>query len=102
MIIDLTHTIRDSLPVYPGDSETRLIQSKQFANDHYNVFDLTMSMHAGTHIDGPMHLLDREEYIEEFPLEAFIGDGVLLNVCQQEVIEYREEYEAIVRENSIV
>ncbi|WMT43013.1 cyclase family protein [Paenibacillus sp. D2_2] len=80
MLIDLTHLIQDGMPVYPGDQETSLRQSKHIKQDYYNNHQLDINMHAGTHIDGPMHLLDIQHYLSEFPLEQFIGQACLLDV----------------------
>ncbi|WP_438448738.1 cyclase family protein [Gorillibacterium sp. sgz5001074] len=102
MLIDLTHSIRDGMPVYPGDTETQLIQTAYLTADHYNGFELGTGMHAGTHIDGPMHMLDTDRTIGAIPLDLFIGQGCLLNVTGEEVISYRPEYEQLIAEGSIV
>lgn len=102
MIIDLTHIIQNGLPVYPGDSETALIQSKHISTDYYNNHQLSINMHAGTHIDGPMHLLDTNTYLNEFALETFIGEGCLLDVSKETIIDYKEEYEQLIKERQIV
>lgn len=102
MIIDLTHIVEDGMPVYPGDAETVLVQSKQISADYYNNHQLSSNMHAGTHIDGPMHLLDCKEYLNEFPLDQFVGDACLLNAAGQDIIDYKEEYEQLIQENQIV
>ena len=47
-LIDLTHIIEDKLPVYPGDDETRLYQTKHLEIDKYNNHRLEISMHSGT------------------------------------------------------
>lgn len=54
MIIDLTHLIQDRMPPYPGDTDTHLVQSKVLEKDFYNNHQMTINMHVGTHIDGPM------------------------------------------------
>ncbi|QAY65881.1 cyclase family protein [Paenibacillus protaetiae] len=102
MIIDLTHPIRDGLPPYPGDAETSLVHSKQYAKDYYNNHYLSINMHAGTHIDGPMHLTDCYTYMDEFPPDRFIGEGCLLDVSGQDVIDYKETYEQQIGQNQIV
>lgn len=102
MLIDLSHAIEDGMPAYPGDPDTRLVQSKHYAKDYYNNHMLSINMHAGTHIDGPMHLTEREIYINEFPLDRFIGEGCLLDVSGETVIDYKAEYEEKVKPNSIV
>lgn len=102
MIIDLTHRIESEMPVYPGDAETRLEQSKYFHIDGYNNHQLSVNMHAGTHIDGPMHLLDIQKYMSESSVEQFVGDGVLLDVQEAAAIDYKEKYEALIKEEQIV
>ncbi|NIK78925.1 kynurenine formamidase [Paenibacillus castaneae] len=102
MLIDLSHRIIDGMPVYPGDAETILKQSKHFAKDYYNNHQLSINMHAGTHIDGPMHLLDCQEYLSEFPLETFVGEGCLLDVSGRSFIDYEEQYEHLIKEKQIV
>lgn len=102
MMIDLTHLIQDGMPVYPGDAETVLVQSKHIQTDYYNNHHISINMHSGTHIDGPMHLLDCKEYLSEFPLDTFLGDGCLLDVSGLTVIDYKEEYEQLIKEEQIV
>lgn len=102
MLIDLSQTIEDNMPIYPGDIKTNLIQTKHLSINKHNNHRLNISMHAGTHIDGPMHLTESNEYISDLRLESFIGTGCVIDVRNQSVIKMKEEYERIVKENSIV
>ncbi|EFM10237.1 cyclase family protein [Paenibacillus curdlanolyticus YK9] len=102
MLIELSHPIVNGLPVFPGDTETELTQSKFYRIDGYSNHQLSINMHAGTHIDGPMHLLDCSTYLNEFPLETFIGDGCLLDVSRESVIDYKAEYEELISPQQIV
>ncbi len=101
-LIDLSYEIYDNMPVYPGDSKTGLSQVKYLNEDKYNNYRLDSNMHSGTHIDSPMHLTERKEYISEFPLSSFIGDGCLLDVRDQHIIGMKAQYEALIKDNSIV
>lgn len=101
-IIDLSHPIYDGMPVYPGDAETSLVRSKHIKQDGYTNHQLSINMHSGTHIDGPMHLLDCEKYLNEFPVETFIGEGCLLDVSQEKTIDYKVEYEQLIQQKQIV
>lgn len=62
-LIDLTHIIEDSMPIYPGDIKTNLFQTKYLSVNKHNNHRLDISMHTGTHIDSPMHLTESNEYI---------------------------------------
>jgi len=101
-LIDLSHVIEDGMPVYPGDIKTNLHQVKYLSTDKYNNHRLDIDMHSGTHIDSPMHLTDCRQYISELPLESFIADGCVLDVRNQAIIKFKPEYDALVKENSIV
>lgn len=102
MIIDLTHIIENEMPVYPGDVETVLVHSKKIHEDKYNNHQLSINMHAGTHIDGPMHLIDSNTYLSTFPIETFIREACLLDVSNQKIIDYKTEYEQLIQEKQIV
>lgn len=90
------------MPIYPGDVSTQLKKINNLANDGFNNFLLTTGMHAGTHIDGPMHLTQSKKFISEIPLEQLIGTGCVLNVVGENSIEYKPEYESQINQESIV
>jgi kynurenine formamidase len=101
-LIDLKHIIEYDMPVYPGEIKTTLFQTKYLSVNKHNNHRLDISMHTGTHIDSPMHLTESNTYISELPLESFISKGCILDVRNQPIIQMKEEYEALVEENSIV
>ena len=101
-LIDLTHEIYDDMPVYPVDDPVELDKTKSFEEDSYNYFRLETGLHAGTHIDTPMHMTDDDTYMNEVPLDRFKGNGCVLDVRGQDPIEYKDEYSDIVKENDIV
>ncbi|MEQ8159478.1 MAG: cyclase family protein, partial [Mesotoga sp.] len=88
--------------VYPGDDATSLKRSRNLSIDGFNNHRLQISMHSGTHIDGPMHMSDSPLYIDQMPLEKFVGSGVLLDVRGQNEILLKEEYVDRIAERSIV
>lgn len=90
------------MPIYPGDVSTHLQKIDDLAREGFNNFLLTTGMHAGTHIDGPMHLTQSKKFISEIPLERLIGTGCLLNVVGETSIEFKPEYESQIEQESIV
>jgi len=101
-LIDLSHNIVNNMAVHPYDDAVKLYQDKFLETNKYNNFRLEIGMHAGTHIDTPMHLTNSETFIDEINLDNFIGKGCLLDVRNENVIEYKEEYSNMVSENDIV
>ena len=100
--IDLSHDIIDGMPIYPGDGPVKLYQEKFLEGDEYNSFRLEIGMHAGTHIDTPMHLTNSKITIDKIALDTFVGQGCLLDVRNEDIIKYKEEYLDKVSENDIV
>jgi kynurenine formamidase len=100
--IDLSYTIENGMPVHPFDSEVKLYQDRFLEKNKYNNSRLETGMHAGTHIDIPRHLSNCNDFIDEAPVDKFIGNGCLLDVTNEIVITMKEEYREIVKENDIV
>ena len=101
-LFDLTRLIEDNQPVYPGDDPTTLRRSRTLQENGFNNHRLQISMHSGTHIDGPMHMTDSMTYLDEIPLEQFVGTGVLLDVRGEREIKMKCEYEDRIPKESIV
>ena len=100
--IDLSHEIKNNMPVYPGDIDVNLTKEKDFNKDGYNMYSLYTEMHAGTHIDAPLHMKDNKKFISEYPIEKFIGNVALLDVRGEKIIELKDEYYKNIKENDIV
>ncbi|ERJ11587.1 cyclase family protein [Haloplasma contractile] len=101
-VIDLSHNLVHSMSTHPYDDEVKLYQDKYLDEDHYVNFKLEIGMHAGTHIDAPMHLVKSDQFINEFLLERFVGNGVLLDVRGENEIQYKPEYEKMISKGDIV
>jgi kynurenine formamidase len=101
-IIDLSVQLAANMPVFPGDAPVEINQSRELQKDGFNTFHLSLDMHAGTHIDGPMHMTNSRKTIGDFPLDRFYGKGQIINVENMEVIAYQESYDIIIEDGSIV
>lgn len=73
-IIDISQEVL-SCNVYPGDPKPQLKRLKSTdAGDLYNLSELAMCVHNGTHIDAPFHFLPKGNTVEKLPLDAFVGE----------------------------
>lgn len=102
MIVDLTHTITDQMPVFPGDDQTILTQTRQLQIDHYTNHHLSINMHCGTHIDGPMHLISSNKFICDFPIDSFIGQACIINASGENEVSYKPIYEELINKGDMV
>ena len=100
-IIDLTQFIENNMPIFPGDKNTVLSQRNTVEKNGSSNYYLRIGLHTGTHIDAPAHMLAAGKTLDKYPLERFIGRGVLLNAANEKIIKYKEEYESLVKEDDI-
>ena len=78
-VIDLTHTIKENMPVYPGDDTPKLIPVSTYEKDGFKETLLEMYSHTGTHIDTPAHIFAGRTALDEFPIEQFIGRALVID-----------------------
>ena len=74
---------RDTIntPVYDGDPETKAERIKSIDNgDGYNLTEISMSVHSGTHIDAPLHFYDEGSSIDNIRLNTFFGKCTVISV----------------------
>jgi arylformamidase len=72
--IDISVRLRPDMPVWPDSVGVRLEQVQRLANgDIANVTRLEMDVHCGTHVEGPLHVIDGGDPLESYPLDAFVG-----------------------------
>ncbi len=77
--IDLTHEFKIPMPVYPGDKPPEVVQMTTVEKDGYTTSHTVASMHVGTHIDAPAHMVAGARYLSEYSPEHFYGRGVLID-----------------------
>jgi arylformamidase len=80
-IIDITLPLDTGTPVYPGDPIfVRDLLREAEGGDTYTLSRLTMSSHAGTHVDPPVHFEPGGAAAEAIPLDACIGPALVFDV----------------------
>lgn len=101
-LLDLSHPFWHAMPVYPGDESVSLTAEKVAERDGFTAYSLTTGLHAGTHLDAPLHFLAQGAMVKDLPLDTFMGPGVLLDVRGQNEIGLEEEYRSLVQPGDIV
>lgn len=94
-IYDVTLPLTADLPVYPGDPPV-LIEpvARLAAGDPYDLLRLSMSSHAGTHVDAPAHLFQGATTVDALALEILLGKVRVVDVAAAEHIG-RADLEAL-------
>jgi kynurenine formamidase len=79
-IIDLTMTISDKTPTFPGSPKPHFIEWETIAKNGYNLELLFFSSHTGTHMDAPFHFIKNGEKIDEIKPEKLVNEAILIKI----------------------
>lgn len=72
-IIDLSLPLTHRMPVYPGDPEVEIVEIHTLAKEGWNLRQLTITTHLGTHVNAPYHMMAAGQKLDAFPIEKFMG-----------------------------
>ena len=80
-VIDITVTLGTEAPVWPADTPYRReMRSTMAAGDVSDASRLTLSAHAGTHIDSPAHFIAGARKLDAYGVERFVLPAVVVGV----------------------
>lgn len=101
-IIDLTHTIHNTMPVYPGTASPELSVEYSVEKDGFHEHRLIMLSHTGTHIDAPAHFIKDGKTLDNYHVSQFFGKALIIDVSKKEKFitaedleSYREKLQAV-------
>ena len=91
-LIDLSHTIEENMPVYPGTEPPILAVACTVREHGFLERRLDMFSHTGTHMDAPAHMIDGGVCLDALPVERFFGKAVVVDAtgCVGRKIGMRE------------
>jgi len=79
-IIDLSHPLIHGQDNFPFDPKLSIIPHSTLTTLKYNMTQISMATHQGTHVDAMYHFLDDGKTIDQMPLEWFYGPARLLRI----------------------
>ncbi len=85
-VLELTHTIRQLMPVYPGTKPPVLEEVFGHEKHGFRETKISLYSHTGTHIDPPAHLFPGRKTLDLFSPEQFIGKALVID-CRSVVPE---------------
>jgi kynurenine formamidase len=80
-VIDLTQPIADVMSVYPGDPEVKVKVVHTYESHTWELRQLTMGSHTGTHVDAPSHMHPGAAALDDLPLERFFGKSRVVRIA---------------------
>ena len=108
--LDLTLTISEKIPMFPGSPQPHFIQWDEIKQDGYNLEVLFLSTHTGTHVDAPYHFVKRGKKMHQIDPSRFLCDVVLIKIkskpnhliTKSEIMKFEKKHGAIPRHSSVL
>ncbi len=89
--IDISAPVHTGMAHWPGDPEVRI--ERLLAIDRgegMNLSAISMSLHTGTHIDAPLHFLERGAGIGHMPFSATLGRARVIRIRNRKCVTPEE------------
>jgi kynurenine formamidase len=77
---DLTHELFEQFPTYFGGQQLFFDKKFDYATHTFNLYELRLSEHTGTHIDAPLHFTVDGKSVAELPVEDLIAPLVVIDI----------------------
>jgi len=109
-ILDLTLTISDKIPTFPGSPKPNFIQWENLKDDGYNLELLFLSSHTGTHLDAPYHFIENGLKIHEIGLTRLVREAVLImskkkanqSITKNDIQKFEKKHGKIPKNSTVV
>ncbi|WP_042684083.1 cyclase family protein [Candidatus Nitrosotenuis chungbukensis] len=101
--IDLTLTISQDIPSFPGSPRPHFMPWAEIKKEKYNLEMLFLSTHTGTHVDAPYHFIKNGRKIHQISPERFVCNAILIRVkgtpnykiTKRDIIEFESKHGSI-------
>ncbi|MFF0905193.1 UNVERIFIED_CONTAM: cyclase family protein [Kocuria sp. CPCC 205316] len=79
-LVDLSHPVEAGMQVFPGDPPVDSRLAASVPRDGFQVAELHLSTHSGTHVDAPLHTVDGGPAVDELDLSRLVGPARIVHV----------------------
>lgn len=80
-LIDLSHPLEHGQLNFPFDPKISVVVHNTVASIGYNITEISMSSHQGTHLDAPYHFYDDGRTLDRMQLDQFFGPATLVDLA---------------------
>ncbi|WGH79970.1 cyclase family protein [Jannaschia ovalis] len=80
-VVDMTHVYGPDFPTYFGEPGIAIDQGASFAESGFNLFNLAINEHTGTHIDAPLHFSADGQAVDEIPVGNLVCPLAVIDIA---------------------
>lgn len=99
---DLTLTLSERLPFWPGEKGFSIHPIKTIEKDGANVSYVVSGLHVGTHIDVPAHFVHKGMDTASMPIHKFIGKAKVFTFENKVCLEEQDVCDLDIEKDDIV
>lgn len=81
-LVELSHVWGHGAPSLPGDADVRMIRAVKHAQHGVLANRITTVMHTGTHMNAPIHLVQRGADLAAVSVDRLFGNGVVVDASK--------------------
>jgi len=82
-LLELSHPWGHGVPSYPGQDDVKMFRSVKFAQHGVMAHRINTVMHTGTHMNAPLHLIQKGADLAAIAIDRFFGNGVVLSILKK-------------------
>ena len=86
-LIDLSYPLEHEQLNFPWDPKISVLPHNTVSSIGYNITEISLSSHQGTHLDAPFHFYDDGKTIDRVQLDRFYGPAVLVDLAPNSYLE---------------
>lgn len=91
-LLELSHEWGHGVPSYPGQDDVKMFRGVKHAQHGVLAWKINTVMHTGTHMNAPLHMVQKSADLAQIPLDRLFGNGVVLGIT-------KKDYEVITAED---
>lgn len=78
--VELSHVWGHGVPSYPGQADVKMVRAVKHSQHGVLAWRINTSMHTGTHMNAPIHMIQKGDDLSQVPPDRFFGNGVVLSI----------------------
>ena len=82
-VTDLTHELHEEFPTFFGQQQFWREQKFNYKEHKFNLFELRVNEHTGTHLDAPLHFSEDGKSVAEIPVSDLVVPLAVIDIREK-------------------
>ncbi|VAW14812.1 cyclase family protein [hydrothermal vent metagenome] len=81
--VDMTHELHEKFPTFFGEQTFFSEQKFNYKEHKFNLFEIRLNEHTGTHLDAPLHFSENGQSVAEVPIENLVAPLAIIDIREK-------------------